>query len=67
MDFGWTGGHADWTEISGTWTSWEDESSLDIVLSGSTDFSGHMYFDKVTLEKREQLAEAVMVTVFLSK
>jgi hypothetical protein len=51
QDFGWTGGHVNWTQISGTWTSRWDETSMDIVLYGSTDFSGDAYFDNVVLEK----------------
>jgi hypothetical protein len=50
-DFGFTGGYTDWKEISGTWTSRWDETSFDIVLYGSTDFSGYAYFDDLRLEK----------------
>ena len=50
-DFGWTRGYADWTKITGTWTSMEDETSLDILLYGTTGFAGHAYFDEVTVEK----------------
>ncbi|MCX5914193.1 MAG: hypothetical protein NTV04_19945, partial [Deltaproteobacteria bacterium] len=50
-DFGWTGGNTDWKQISGTWISGPNETSLDIMLYGSTDFSGTAYFDKVVLEK----------------
>jgi len=51
QDFGWTGGYTDWKQISGTWKSGPKETSLDIVLYGSTDFSGKAYFDNVVLEK----------------
>jgi hypothetical protein len=51
QDFGWTGGTTDWKQISGTWTSRWDERTMDIVLYGSTDFSGDAYFDNVVLEK----------------
>jgi hypothetical protein len=50
-EFGFTGGYTDWKEISGTWTSRWNETSFDIVLYGSTDFSGYAYFDNVVLEK----------------
>ena len=50
-DFGWTGGRTDWTQISGTWTSRWDETSMDIVLYGTKDFSGIAYFDELVLEK----------------
>lgn len=51
QDFGFTGGTTDWKEISGTWTSRWDETSFDIVLYGSTDFSGSAYLDNLVLEK----------------
>jgi len=50
-EFGLTGGYTDWKEMSGTWTSKWDETSFDIVLYGSTDFSGYAYFDNLVLEK----------------
>jgi PKD repeat protein len=50
-DFGWSGGYTDWTQISATWTSRWDETSMDIVLYGSTQFSGRAYFDELVLEK----------------
>jgi hypothetical protein len=50
-EFGFTGEYTDWKEISGTWTSRWDETSFDIVLYGSTDFSGYAYFDNLVLEK----------------
>jgi hypothetical protein len=50
-DFGFTGGTTDRREIGGTWTSKWDETSFDMVLYGSTDFSGSAYFDDLRLEK----------------
>jgi hypothetical protein len=50
VDFGHIGGYTDWTQISGTWTSGPDETSMDILLYGTTDFSGDAYFDGLTLE-----------------
>jgi hypothetical protein len=51
QDFGWTGGIADWKQINGTWTSGENERTLDVVLYGTPDFSGEAYFDNLLLEK----------------
>ena len=51
QDFGYTGGYTDWTEISGTWTSRPDETSMDIYLFGGTDFTGDLYFDGLVLQK----------------
>jgi hypothetical protein len=50
-DFGYTGGNTNWKKISGTWTSRTDETSLSILLFGSTDFSGTAYFDDIVLQK----------------
>jgi hypothetical protein len=50
-DFGYIRGDTDWTEISGTWTSQWDETSLDIRLFGSADFTGRAFFDDVRLEE----------------
>jgi len=54
VDFGWTGGSTGWTEISGAWTSQADETTLDIVLYGSTDFSGTAYFDGLVLQMERE-------------
>jgi hypothetical protein len=51
QDFGWTGSFTDWQQISGTWTSSDNERSLDVVLYGTPDFSGEAFFRDVLLEK----------------
>ena len=51
QDFGWTGGSTDWKQVCGSWTSGENERTLDIVLYGSPDFSGEAFFDNLVLEK----------------
>ncbi len=51
QDFGWTGGSTDWKQISGTWTSGENERTLDIALYATPDFSGEAFFDNLVLEK----------------
>jgi hypothetical protein len=61
-DFGWTGGHNGWRMISGTWTSRWDETSMDIVLYGTRDFSGEGYFDYLVLEKVGPVPLAVTIT-----
>jgi hypothetical protein len=50
MDFGWTGKGIDWTQISGTWNSGVKDR-LDVVLYGTTDFSGTAYFDGIVLRE----------------
>jgi hypothetical protein len=50
-DFGWTGGNTDWKQISGTWTSGENERTLDVVLYATPDFSGEAFFDNLALKR----------------
>jgi hypothetical protein len=51
QDFGWTGGTTEWKQVSGTWSSGENERTLDVVLYGTPDFSGEAFFDNLVLEK----------------
>jgi hypothetical protein len=52
-DFGWTGGDTEWRQISGTWTSGENERTLDVVLYATPDFSGEAFFDNLALERED--------------